>query len=59
MGKKVRKKMKLPASVLAMFRKVGAEGGKIGGPKRMSGLSPEEKSALGKTAAEARWKKKD
>lgn len=51
-------KKRLPAAVRAYFKKKGAEGGKIGGPKRMQSLSPEERSALAKAAAEKRWGKK-
>ncbi len=37
---------------------LGSEGGKKGGKARAKSLTPEQRSAIAKTAAEARWKKK-
>jgi hypothetical protein len=42
----------------AHLRALGSKGGKRGGPARMSNLTAEQRSALGKKAAAARWKKK-
>jgi len=36
---------------------LGRKGGKKGGKSRMASLTPEERSALGKAAAAARWGK--
>lgn len=36
----------------------GSKGGKVGGPKRMSLLSAEQRKALALRAARARWSKK-
>lgn len=36
---------------------LGRLGGKKGGPARAEALTPEERSAIAKKAAEARWKK--
>jgi len=44
-------------AALAYFRAWGAEGGKIGGRSRMSKLTREQRRALAKKAAAARWKK--
>jgi hypothetical protein len=52
------KKEKLPPEVLEFFRKSGAKGGKKGGKTRMAGLTPDERSALARSAAEKRWGKR-
>jgi hypothetical protein len=44
-------------SALAYFRAWGAEGGKIGGKSRMAKLTIEQRRALAKKAAAARWAK--
>lgn len=49
---------KIPAEALEFFRKAGARGGKIGTKMRMEKLTPEQRSALAKGAADARWAKK-
>ena len=36
----------------------GSEGGKVGGRRRAEKLSPEERSAIAKRAAETRWEKR-
>jgi hypothetical protein len=51
-------KKRLPPAIREYFKKKGSEGGKIGGPKRMEGLSDEQRTALGRKAAAARWEKK-
>jgi hypothetical protein len=48
---------KLPKDVRDFFVKQGSLGGKIGGKKRMSGLSPEQRSELARKAVAARIKK--
>jgi hypothetical protein len=45
-------------AVLAYFRAWGAEGGKVGGKSRMSKLTTEQRRALAKKAAAARWRKR-
>jgi hypothetical protein len=45
-------------AALAYFRAWGAEGGKVGGKSRMSKLTTEERRALAKKAAAARWSKR-
>ena len=37
---------------------LGSEGGQKGGKARAKSLTPEQRSEIAKTAAEARWKKK-
>ena len=48
--------------IVTLFSESGKKGAEISakkaGESRMKGLTPEEKSALGKTAAAARWGKK-
>jgi hypothetical protein len=41
-----------------LARKLGRRGGKKGGPARRDKLTPEQRSAIAKKAAEARWAKK-
>jgi len=43
--------MQLPAHVREFFRRQGS----IGGKKRNARLSPEQRSAIGRKAAQARW----
>jgi hypothetical protein len=45
-------------AALAYFRAWGAEGGKVGGKSRMSKLTLEQRRALAKKAAAARWSKR-
>jgi hypothetical protein len=40
-----------------MGKKGGKAGGKKGGKSRMAGMTPEQRSALAKKAAAARWQK--
>jgi hypothetical protein len=51
-------KKRLPPAIRDYFKKKGAEGGKIGGRKRMEGMTEEQRSELAKKAAAARWKGK-
>jgi hypothetical protein len=44
-------------AALTYFRAWGAEGGKIGGKSRMAKLTTEQRRALAKKAAAARWGK--
>jgi hypothetical protein len=41
------------------LQKRAAKGGKVGGKARAKALTPEERSEIARTAAAARWKKKD
>jgi hypothetical protein len=41
----------------AAARLLGSKGGKIGGKARAAKLSPEQRTAIAKKAAEARWKR--
>ena len=50
-------KRKNPHAV-ALGRAGGKKGGPKGGQSRMAALSPEERSALARRAARARWKKR-
>jgi len=56
--KLVRVKRKLSAEALAFFKKEGAKGGKIGGKKRLTTITPERRSEIARDAATARWKRK-
>jgi hypothetical protein len=46
-------KKKLPPEVLEFFRKQGAKGGRIGGKRSLETMTPEERSARAKKAADA------
>jgi len=48
-------KARIPADVRAYFAKIS----RLGGQARAKKLSPAERSASAKTAAAARWRKKD
>ena len=48
---------KLPEDVWDFFVKQGSLGGKIGGKKRMSGLTAEQRSELARKAVAARIRK--
>jgi hypothetical protein len=50
-------KKRLPPAVREFFKKQGAAGGKIGGRKRMEGMTEEQRTTLAKKAAAARWGK--
>ncbi len=52
-------KEKLSEEALEFFRKQGRKGGKKSGAARMEKLTAEQRSALAKKAAAARWKKKE
>lgn len=49
---------KLSTEALEFFRKQGRKGGKIGGKKRMSSLSPSQRKALALKAVAAREEKR-
>lgn len=51
-------KKKLPEDVKEFFRREGSKGGKKGGKSRMEQLTPEQRTALAKKAATARWGEK-
>lgn len=53
------KKKGLSKEALKYFQDQGRKGGKVGGKKRADSLTSEERSAIAKKAAQARWKKKD
>jgi hypothetical protein len=48
---------KLPEDVRDFFVRQGSRGGKIGGKKRMEGLTSEQRSELARKAVAARMKK--
>jgi hypothetical protein len=45
-------------AALALVRAWGAQGGKKGGKSRMASLTPEQRRALARKAARARWNAK-
>jgi len=45
-------------AALKLVRAWGAQGGKVGGKKRMAALTTDERRKLAKKAAAARWSKK-
>jgi hypothetical protein len=47
----------LPLEVRRIFAEYGRQGGRIGGAARWKGLTKEERSALARRIAQARWKK--
>ena len=51
-------KKQLPKEIREYFKRKGAQGGKIGGRKRMDALTKKERAALARKAAAARWKDK-
>lgn len=53
-----KKKLKLPPAVVELFRKAGSIGGKSGAAKRMEATTPNQRTAIAKKAAAARWAKK-
>jgi hypothetical protein len=46
---------KLPLEVLKFFKREGSKGGKIGGKRRAVALTSEQRTAIAKKAAVARW----
>jgi hypothetical protein len=52
------KKPRIPEEALRFFREQGKRGGKIGGKARAESLTGEERSAIAKKAAAARWGKR-
>ena len=48
---------KLPKNVRDFFVEQGSRGGKIGGKKRIGGLTPEQRSELARKAVAARIRK--
>lgn len=51
-------KVELPKEIREYFRKQGSKGGKIGSKRRLEKLTAEERSAIAKKAAQARWKRR-
>ena len=49
----------LSKEALKYFQEQGRRGGKVGGKKRADSLTSEQRSAIAKKAAAARWGKKD
>jgi hypothetical protein len=49
--------MKLPKAAQAYFREMGRNGGKKGGRARAESLTAEQRQAIAKAAAKARWGK--
>jgi hypothetical protein len=49
---------KLSKAALDFFRKEGIKGGNLSAAARMEKLTPEERHAIAKKAAAARWAKK-
>ncbi len=47
---------KVPADISEYMAKIGREGGKIGGKRRMKTMTKEQRSKIAKKAAKARWK---
>jgi hypothetical protein len=50
--------VKLPKEALAYFREEGRKGGLIGGKISSANLTPKQRKARAKKAAETRWNKK-
>ena len=48
----------VPTSVSEYMASIGRKGGKIGGKRRLSTLSDDERKAIASAAAKARWEKK-
>jgi hypothetical protein len=53
-----KKRPSVKAAALELIRAWGREGGKKGAKARWAGVSPEQRRALAKKAARARWTKK-
>ena len=51
-------KSEMPPEVVEYFRQQGSRGGKIGGKKSLTTMTPEERKARAQKAATARWKKR-
>ena len=49
---------KIPAELIDYFREEGRRGGKLSGAARMQKLTAEQRKAVAKKAAAARWSKK-
>ena len=47
-----------PSLLSQVMRQIGSRGAEKGGKRRMAMLTPEERSALGSKAIQARWAKK-
>jgi len=52
-----RSRAEITPGAIEYFRQQGARGGAIGGKKRFAPLTPEQRSAIGRAAALARWSK--
>jgi len=50
-------KKRLPPDIKAYFKKMGAQGGRIGGKRRAEALSPERRQEIARNAIAARWAK--
>jgi hypothetical protein len=53
-----KKKLEVPPDVLAFIRRLGSQGGKLGGKSRWKDVSPEERSAQMKRVRAAALVKK-
>jgi hypothetical protein len=53
-----KKRSKLPEDWMDFYRKEGRRGGLMGAKARLKALTPEQRKAIAKKAAEARWGKK-
>jgi hypothetical protein len=50
-------KQKLPENIRAFFVEMGAQGGRIGGKRRMEKMTPERRKEIARNAVAARWVK--
>jgi hypothetical protein len=50
-------KQKLPADIRAFFVEMGAQGGRIGGKRRLETITPERRKEIARKAVAARWAK--
>ncbi|MGA3213531.1 MAG: hypothetical protein ABSD20_19685 [Terriglobales bacterium] len=52
-------KQQLPDDIRAYFVKMGAEGGRIGGKRRLETITPERRKEIARKAVAARWAKRN